>query len=191
MATLEQEQPRAFPPDAQSRQARVPGAAAALLIAIISALLTGYWGRPRLEAPRQSAPWGSLLAEVSPADIGAALDTMDISPEAAMRFRNQQACRRKLAWVTLAGVPQLPGGKIRLRSGGYISPAFALGDVPVRVAIPYPAPYPAGHGTIAVMGATTDAIVALTPPWHVSARQDSQSREVTWIPNGFCPVEKP
>ncbi len=173
----------------QGPPARVPGAWAAAIIAIISALITGYLARPDGKAADSTAPPGnSRLADVGPDEIGAALATLAVSPEQAAQFRAREACRRKLAWVTIAGQPHQPTGRIRLQSGRYMSPAFELTDVPVRVALPYPAPYPTGHGTIAVVGTTSDANVALTPPWPVAAQQGFQSREVTWTPLGACPA---
>ena len=82
--------------------------------------------------------------------------------------------------------PGQPDGRIRLQSGSYFSPAFELTDRPVRVAVPYPAPYAAGRGTMAVLGATTSAIVALRPAWAVVAGRPAQTRNVTWQPSGRC-----
>ncbi len=168
--------------------AGLPGAWAAAAIAVISALIVGSLALPDgRAADRDAVPGISRLAEVSQDEIGAALETVAVSPEQAAQFRARKDCRRKLAWVTIAGLPNRPAGRIRLQSGRYISPAFDLTDVPVRVALPYPAPYPAGHGTITVVGTSTDANLALTPPWQIAAQQGLQSREVTWSPGGFCP----
>ena len=162
---------------------------AAAVIAVISALIAGNLARPEVEAADKVAPTGiSRLAEVAPDEIGAALETVAISSEQVAQFRAREDCRRKLAWITIARLPNRPAGRIRLQSGSYVSPAFDLTDMPVRVALPYPAPYPVGHGTIAVVGASTDASVALTPAWQVAARQGFQSRDVTWTPAGGCPA---
>jgi hypothetical protein len=178
----------AFQPHAERGPARVPGAWAAALIAIISALITGTLARSPVAADNAALPGNNRLADVAPDEIGAALETLAISPEQAAQFRVREACRRKLAWVTIARLPNQPAGRIRLQSGIYISPAFDLTDVPVRVALPYPAPYSTGRGTIAVVGTTSDANVALTPPWHIAAQQGFQSRDVTWTPVGACPA---
>jgi hypothetical protein len=183
------EQAHAFQPQTVRAPAGLPGARAAALIAIISALIAGYLARPNVDAANSAAPPGNgRLAEVAPDEIGSALETVAVSPEQAARFRAQEDCRRKLAWVNISRLPNQPAGRIRLQSGKYISPAFDLTDVPVRVALPYPAPYPTGHGTIAVVGTSSDANVALTPPWQVAAQKGFQSREVTWSPVGACPA---
>ena len=182
------EQAHAFQPQTARAPAGLPGAWGAALIALISALITGTLARPTVGAADSAAPPGnSRLAEVAPDEIGAALETLAVSPEQAALFRAREDCRRKLAWVTIGRLPNGPAGRIRLQSGRYISPSFELTDVPVRVAVPYPAPYPTGHGTIAVVGTSSDANVALTPPWKVAAQQGFQSREVTWAPVGVCP----
>ena len=184
------EQTQAFQPQTARAPAGVPGAWAAAVIAIISALATVTLVRPKVGAAADSAapPQGSRLEEVAPDEIGAALDTLAVTPEVAARFRAREECRRKLAWITIARLPDSPPGRIRLQSGKYVSPAFELTELPVRVALPYPAPYPSGHGTIAVLGTSTDADVALTPVWKVAAQQGFQSREVSWTPAGVCPA---
>jgi hypothetical protein len=183
------ERAQAFQPQAGRAPAGLPGAWAAALIAIISGLIAGAMARPKADVTDGAAPPGiSRLADVAPDEIAAALDTIAVSPEQAAKFRAREACRRKLAWVTIAGLPGQPPGRIRLQSGKYISPAFDLTDAPVRVALPYPAPYPTGHGTIEVVGTSSDATVALTPPWRVAAQQGFQSREVSWTPVDACPA---
>ena len=179
----------AFQPQTARTPAGLPGGWAALLIAMISALVAGMAARPKVEGPGSVGPSDvSRLSEVAPDEIGAALQTLDASPEQIAQFLARQPCRRKLAWVVLGHLPNRPAGRIRLQSGKYISPAFDLSDGPVRVALPYPAPYPAGQGTIAVVGASSDVSVALTPPWQVAGQQGLQSREVTWTPAGGCPA---
>jgi hypothetical protein len=75
---------------------------------------------------------------------------------------------------------------IRLRSGNYISPNFSLTDAPVRVALPYPAPYEAGHGTLSVIAVGGEATVSLLPPWRVVGGSGLASHEVTWHPRIRC-----
>ena len=175
-------------PGNQGNPARLPGGWQAALIAALSALLIGYLGRPGDNAPRsEGRPNVSRVAEVAPADLPAALDTVSGTPQQLAQLAERDSCSRRLAWVTLVRAPGQPTGRIRLRSGNYVSPAFDLTETPVRIALPYPAPYPAGHGTISVVGATTDAMVALTPPWHVLAQAGTDAREVTWTPAPSCP----
>ena len=171
--------------------ARLPGAWTAALIAAVSALIAGAVARPGETADPAASAGASRMAEVTPDQIDAALETVAGSGEQIATFREREACRRKLAWVTVSRLPGRPAGRIRLQSGKYISPAFELTDVPVRVALPYPAPYPSGRGTISVVGTTSDAAVALTPSWQVLARQGFQSHEVTWTPVRCAAANRP
>jgi hypothetical protein len=182
------EQTRASLPGARSTSAGLPGTWQAVAVAALSALVFGYWARSGVNAPGAAAAANvSRVAEVAPQDVTAALDTMSGSHEQLAQFREREACSRRLAWVTIMRSPGQPPGRIRLQSGAYLSPAFDLTDAPVRVALPYPAPYATGHGMISVLGTTTDAIVALTPPWRVPAQEGLHAREVTWTPSGDCP----
>jgi hypothetical protein len=118
------------------------------------------------------------------------LETIDAPRDQLDRFRQPASCGNHLAWIVIAREPGQPTGRIRLQSGTYISPAFDLTDTPVRVALPYPAPYATGHGTISVLGSTTDASVALVPAWHVAARAQWAARTVSWTPAETCPANK-
>ncbi len=184
-----EEETRASLPGVRDRPARLPGAWQAMMIAALSALVIGYWARSNDTASRAAAaPNVSQVTEVAPEDVTAALDTVSGSQEQLAQFQERKACGRRLAWVTIMRSPGQPPGRIRLQSGGYLSPVFDLTDAPVRVALPYPAPYATGHGTISVLGTTTGAIVALTPAWHVPAKDGLHAREVTWTPMGNCPA---
>jgi hypothetical protein len=168
--------------------APLPGAWQAVIIAGLSALLVGYIAQRNL-APREGAGDSgvSRLAEVEPEDLAAALATLDFPLDLKALLRSSKDCIHRLAWVTIARGPGEPAGRIRLQSGHYVSPAFALTDVPTRVAVPYPAPYAMGHGTLFVLGTTEDAVVALMPPWQVLAKDPVHAREVSWTPAGACP----
>ena len=186
------EETRASLPGKRSAPAGVPGAWQALAIVALSALAAGYWAQSGVNGPANlpgaaAAAYVSGLAEVAAADMTPALDTLAWSRDELAQFRERDACGRRLAWVTIGRSPGQPNGRIRLQSGAYVSPAFELTDAPVRVALPYPAPYPAGHGMISVFGTTADAIVALTPPWHVAVQNGLHTREVTWSPADDCP----
>ena len=74
----------------------------------------------------------------------------------------------------------------RLQSGHYFSPRFAVTDTPIRVAIPYPGPYASGHGTLTVLGADHDMVVALSPAWHVGVNAGPATHAVTWHPDPRC-----
>lgn len=176
-------------PRKQGNPARLPGGWQAAVIAALSALLAGYLGRPGGNAPRADGrPSVSRVAEVAPGELPAALETVSGTPGQLAQMAERDSCGRRFAWVTLVRAPGQPSGRIRLQSGSYVSPSFELIDTPVRVAIPFPAPYPTGHGTISVLGTATGAIVALTPAWHVAAQDGMQAREVSWTPAAGCPA---
>ena len=186
------EQRRASAPGERGMSAGLPGTWQAVAIAALSALVFGYWARPGAGVAGASAAASvSRLAEVTPQNAAAALDTVAGTPEQLAQYRDRDFCSRRLAWVTIVRSPGQAPGRIRLQSGSYLSPAFELTETPVRVALPYPAPYAAGRGTIMVLGTTADAIVALTPPWHVPAQGGMHAQQVTWTPMGDCPGPKP
>lgn len=169
-------------------KASVPGAWPAALIAALSALLVAYWARQTPDVSHVEDKAGvSSVAEVSPEDFQAALGTVAGTPRQLARLREREACRRRLALVTIRREPGQAPGKIRLQSGSYYSPLFELLETPVRIALPYPVPYENGRGVISVVGATTAAVVALSPPWHVPAQAGMEARQVTWSPVGACP----
>ncbi len=164
----------------------VPGLGMAVLVAGLSALGFGYWAHASHSAA--AAADVARMAEVAPQDIPAALETVEGTPARLARFKDPKACNARLAWVTVMRAPGQRAGRIRLQSGSYISPGFELTEAPARVALPYPAPYATGRGKISVLGATSDAIVALTPAWHVPAQGGAHAHQVTWTPVGACPA---
>jgi hypothetical protein len=183
------EEARAAQRGARSATKGLPGMWMALVIAGLSTLGIGYWAQAGKAAPgERAAADGIRVAEVAPKDIPAALETIDAPPEQLARFKTREACNTRLAWLTIVRGPGQPDGRIRLQSGHYFSPVFPLTDVPLRVALPYPAPYVTGRGTISVLGTTSDAILALTPPWHVPAQAGVRAQEVTWTPVAACPA---
>ena len=184
------EQEAASSPYAGHLAARLPGLWQAAFVTAMSALVVGYWTRP-LNSGAEPLANGTIsrMAEVTPQDVSAALDTMSGTREQLAQFREQKPCSRRLAWLTISAGSDRAAGKIRLQSGNYISPAYDITAAPVRIALPYPAPYGSGHGTIAVLGTTADALVALTPSWHVPTGGSLHARDVTWIPASTCPGE--
>ena len=95
-------------------------------------------------------------------------------------------CRTPLAWVTLALPPGEPVSHIRLISGSYFSPVFNLSVTPIRVAIPFPAPYETGSGVLTAIDAGGAATISLLPTWRVSAQEGKTTRPVTWTPVKSC-----
>lgn len=168
-----------------------PGLLPATAVAMLSAIVCWIWLIS--SAGTAMTPEGggevvtSELAQVDARDVAAALTTMDGSTDFLTQFKDRATgCARPLAWVTVARAPGQPAGTVRLRSGTYFSPIFDLSDVPLRVAIPYPNPYEAGHGTLTAMEVGGSATVALLPAWHVSAQSGGATREVTWHVSNRC-----
>ncbi len=167
----------------------VPGLAAATLVAVLAGLASWFALLPAVDAARRPAPAAiaSDLAEVAPADIPAALGTMANSAGVLAQFRGgERRCGQHLAWVALAPRGGAAGA-VRLRSGAYISPEFALAAAPFRVAIPFPGPYAAGRGTLEVLhdGGGT---IALTPAWNLPPAPGDAKRVVTWRTSIHCPA---
>lgn len=172
------------------RRAATPGRLAAGL-SLVAATGFGAWvAADATQAPARVAdPDQPLqLSEVARGDVTAALATMSHRGAIAQKIaEDDRTCPMHLAYVTLQRDPAAPGqgeAGARIISGGYISPLFALGPTPLRVAIPYPAPFSAGHGTISVV-ASGGAVVSLLPAWHVLPG-GANSQAVSWTPGPDC-----
>jgi hypothetical protein len=154
--------PREAPPPGKkpgpSRSIAI-GIAGGLVIAGIAAGV--LW--PRIGGDNKPAGVGdeSTLEVLVPGDINAALPTLDpgTSKAAVDDARN---CKVPLAWVTLTQ-RNGHGGMVRIRSGSYLSPPIKLTPAPQRVAVPYPAPYPAGRGVLQLIGEADQVGFYLTP----------------------------
>ena len=168
----------------RSRTRCLPGVWQAAGIAALSSLLFAVWDRS--DAGSRALASISHLDAVTAAELPGALGTVDVSRDQLNRIKQEKACSVRLASVMIMRSSGEPDGRIRLQSGNYVSPAFALTATPVRIALPYPAPYAAGRGTISVVGTTEDAVVALTPPWHVLVKESRHTRPVSWIPTDGC-----
>ena len=172
-------------------QRGIPGVLPAAAVAMLSGVLCWIWlvsgAGTAMTSAGDAAAVASELAQVDDQDVGAALTTMEGPTAFLARFKSRTAgCPEPLAWVTVARAPGQPAGTVRLGSGTYFSPVFDLSDAPVRIAIPYPGPYDAGHGTLTVMSAGGRAMVALRPAWQVPTQGGAASREVIWHPSDRC-----
>jgi hypothetical protein len=172
-------------------QAGMPGLLPTAAVVALSAVVCGAWlmsdaaTAPKPEPGAQAVV--SELAQVDDQDVTAALATMIDSANVMAQFKQRSgACPPPLAWVSVALAPGQPAATIRLRSGAYFSPVFNLSNVPVRVTIPYPAPYETGHGTLTAMDAGGAAIIALLPAWHVPAQTGDATRPVSWRIGARC-----
>jgi hypothetical protein len=164
-----------------------------LAITLISGIVCWFWlisGRANPLKP--TAPSVSDLTEVEAGEVAGALTTMRLPNSAAEQFQRGKdgACRRPLAWVSLVAAPGEPSSRIRLISGTYYSPVFEVSATPVRVAIPFPAPYETGRGMLTAVDVGGTANVSLLPSWRVSAQDGKVTHAVTWQPVKSCSPRK-
>jgi hypothetical protein len=122
-----------------------------------------------------------ILAQVQPAEFNQAIASLDpiVGRQAADDAR---ACRAPLAVVTVAGAP----GAVRIRSGAYLSPLISVTATPQRLAVPFPAAYPIGSGTLRVEGQATNMTIFLTPGWNVASLNGVAELHVFWTPKSSC-----
>jgi hypothetical protein len=155
---------------------------------VLSGFLCFYWLRSEFAlATAAGGTIASNIADIADSDVTSALKTIDGPAAFLARFKERAyGCREPLAWVSVAAAPGQPAGTIRLRSGNYFSPVFDLSATPVRVAIPYPAPYETGRGMLTVAAAGGSAIIALVPAWHVASQDGEATRVVVWHPTRHC-----
>jgi hypothetical protein len=127
----------------------------------------------------------STLEVLLPADINAALPTLDPGTSKAA-VDDAKNCKAPLAWVTLTQRPGGNGGMVRIRSGLYVSPPIKLTTTPQRVAVPYPAPYPAGRGVLTLVG-EADGVGFYLTPGGVHDVNGTYSVNVRWQVRNPCP----
>jgi len=65
--------------------------------------------------------------------------------------RLPKSCKVPMASVAMVASPGSGDGMVRIRSGSYLSPAFRVTAVALRVAIAFPAPYATGHSVLSVI----------------------------------------
>ena len=175
-----QEPPRGKKPG--SSRGTLIGIAGGLVIAGIAAVVV----LPSLVGDKPAAVGEESTLEVLvPADINAALPTLDPGTSKAA-VDDAKNCKVPLAWVTLTQRPSGHGGMVRIRSGQYVSPPIKLTTTPQRVAVPYPAPYPAGRGVLTLVG-DADKVGFYLTPGGVHDVNGTYSVNVRWQVRNPCP----
>jgi hypothetical protein len=167
----------------------LPGIGLTIAITVISGVVCWFWLVSGRANPLQAGASNvSELTEVEEADVTGALTAMSPSNAVLAEFQKGKdgSCRRPLAWVTLVSAPGEPPGRIRLISGSYYSPLFEVSATPIRVALPFPAPYEAGQGVLTAIDAGGGATISLLPAWRVSVEDGKTTRPVTWHPVKSC-----
>jgi len=173
----------------RKKQSAPPGIGPAIAIAVISSIVCWFWlASGRATPPQSTAPNVSDLTEIEEGEVEGALTTMTLPNAMRAQFREGKdgGCRRPLAWVSLVSAPGEPPSHIRLISGTYYSPVFEVSATSVRVALPFPAPYEGGHGTLTAIDVGGGATISLLPAWRVSAQDGRTTRAVTWHPVKNC-----
>jgi hypothetical protein len=128
---------------------------------------------------------GSEITVVAADAIAAA--TVTLEPGVASALASEaKSCRAPLAMIVLSKAPGSPDRDVRIRSGSYRSPSFHLGSAPVRIAIPFPAPYAAGRGMLFVEGALEGLSVALFPPWASPNIPNANMISIWWHTDKPC-----
>jgi hypothetical protein len=163
-----------------------------ILITIVGGLLTAgiaaavvspglLEGRPG--AASDAEP---ILSQLTPAEIAAALPTLDPATSKAA-VDDAKSCKAPLGWVTIV---QRPGGRgggmVRIRSGVYQSPPIPVTNIPQRIAVPYPSPYPAGRGVLSLVGDADEVWMYLKPGWFLPTLKGSASINVHWTVGNPC-----
>lgn len=130
-------------------------------------------------------PAQPTLTSVSPSDLGGAATTLQPASAAGL-IEEAQRCRVPLVSMTIEKGSAAIGSTIRIRSGNYVSPYFTITATMQRVAVPYPAPYGAGSGTITIEGNAGGAVVGLTPAKVMMDLPGTQTIPVVWRPGSPC-----
>jgi hypothetical protein len=154
--------------------------------AITATVIAGAMATDRTVAASQASSSAEpTLAKVATVDLAGAAVTLDpaVSQQAVS---DAKACKVPIAWVTLAKLPGGTGGTVRIRSGSYLSPAFAVSDAPQRVAIPFPAPYETGRGVLWMVGEAKGLDVRLYPGWSTPSLDGAAPINVVWTPKDPC-----
>jgi len=166
---------------------RMPGLLPAAVVSILAAGVTLAWLMTGATAEGNASAATSDLAPVAERDLEDALGTMAGSPAYLAQYRKgADGCAVPLAWVAVSSPGAASNAMVRIKSGGYFSPEFRISEVPVRVAIPYPAPYDSGHGTLTVMHGGSDLLLTLRPAWHIGGQGNMASHRVAWPVSKQC-----
>lgn len=184
-AQLTEKTPRQRPDRPQRRRKSV---LSPVIIGCVGGLLTAFsvvGVAVPIKSPKNVLPSHHTLTGVEAAERAAAVGTFN------PYFRQQlgeadDKCPAPLAEVTVLMPTGASPGMVQIRSGSYISPPFKVTHSPQRIAIPFPAEYSTGRGTISVLGTADVVFVALDPIWHVSPLLGVAEQLVVWTPHKVC-----
>lgn len=151
--------------------------------AALASLVTATALQP--SSPTLGVDQAGTLAAVPFSEIDQARQTIDPITGAAA-IEEAKSCKAPLAYVQLVSTSPGATATVRIRSGSYLSPAFAVTAGPQRVAIPYPAPYPTGRGVLIVEGQGNALLVSLTPGQKYDRLTGPAPINVVWTPKNPC-----
>jgi hypothetical protein len=157
------------------QRAAAVAAAGALLVVIAVAMVL----KDAEFGIRSGDPAQPTVTFVAKGDLGAAATTLAPSAAGAL-IEEAERCRVPLVSITLSRGSAALGATIRIRSGSYVSPYFAITDAAQRIAVPYPAPYGSGAGSFVIEGTATGAMVGLTPARGVLELPGAETVPVAW-----------
>jgi hypothetical protein len=179
-----QNAPAAQPSVAPAKTTRNPAIFGAVGLVLTLAVAGFVLTKSDLGIPSGDAAH-TTLGFVAQRDIGAAAATL--TPSAAgVLVEEAQRCKIPLVSMTIEKGTAAIGSTIRIRSGSYVSPYFTITEGVQRVAVPYPAPYGAGSGTMVIEGSANGAIVGFTPVRKMIDLPGTQSIPVVWRPVNPC-----
>lgn len=160
-----------------------PGAVAVVAGVLVAGALIGVL---KAENPPAAGQGGkSVVAKVALTELDAVTPSLEPAQADALK-KEAGACKTPLARLVLSKVDAKGLGTVRIRSGGYLSPALALTDAPRVVAVPFPAPYESGAGHFTIEGNATEASLSLTPPVNMPNLAGAQVIPVWWTVEKNC-----
>jgi hypothetical protein len=167
------------------RPAGQPEVLRPLLVVTIGGLLTAGFLLATSLRVQVGQPATVGLEQVARNQVDNAVLSLD--PKAAgTAAEDARQCKTPLAFVTAVAEPGAAPGSIRIRSASYLSPPITVTDSPRRIALPFPAPYPTGSGSLAVEGSAKGLTLWLSPAWHVGALNGAAQIKVVWTPRDPC-----
>lgn len=150
-----------------------------LALVIVSALVFGMMGhgtRPVAASQLAMAPQADLLA-LAPT----------LNPAQSQGLEGAaQSCKVPLSTVQIWHDANAVDSTVQIKSGDYISPPIALSNIPKMIALPYPAPYPTGAGTLTVLGNAQGVELSLSPTVSFPDLSGAAPIAVTWNPASPC-----
>lgn len=155
------------------------------LICAAGGLAAGLAATAILLAAPAGQPQNAALETITPAELSEAALSLD--PNAGRQaLDDARQCKVPLAYLTLTAASGDPVGRVRIRSGSYLSPNITITNAPRRVAVPFPAPYPSGRGVVSIEGAARDLKVWLSPGRIFPMLNGAEVINVVWTPKNPC-----